>query len=85
MSEEKHPHIPNYMAMSDPDLLGACGDDASVWAAAFCQIAKKNGLDIDEGWMIGWFANAIETSWQKRIERAEPATRPVFDGVGQSS
>lgn len=44
------------------DLLRALGDDAAKWAAAFCAIAKKQGHDIDEGWMIGWFANAIEHS-----------------------
>lgn len=68
---------PDYAAMSDGDLLDTLGDDGSLWAEAFCQIAKKNGLDIDEGWMIGWFANAIEASWDKRTRRAEPSTKPI--------
>lgn len=40
--------------------------DASVWAEEWCRIAISLDLDgrpvIDEGWMIGWFANAIETA-----------------------
>jgi hypothetical protein len=55
-----------YMEMSGPEMLAACRDDASKWAAAFCEIAKTKGLDIDEDWMIGWFANAIENSYDVR-------------------
>jgi hypothetical protein len=60
----------DYAAMSGPDMLNALGDDASKWAAAFCQIAFTLGLVIDEGWMIGWFANAIEHSSLVREQRA---------------
>jgi hypothetical protein len=34
--------------------------DATVWAKEFCAVAKEQGHDLDEGWMITWFANAIE-------------------------
>jgi hypothetical protein len=40
--------------------------DARVWAQEWCRIAREiEAADderrvIDEGWMIGWFANAIE-------------------------
>jgi hypothetical protein len=57
----------DYMTMSGPELLQECGDDAVKWAAAFCQYAKHNGLEVDEGWMISWFANAIETACDKRM------------------
>ena len=43
----------------DPYSLGM---DAAKWAAAFCETAKKHGHDLDEGWMIAWFANAIMVS-----------------------
>lgn len=33
--------------------------DARDWAESFCAIAKKQGHDIDEGWMVAWFANAL--------------------------
>lgn len=40
--------------------------DAQMWAKEWCRIANEieaadDGRQvIDEGWMIGWFANAIE-------------------------
>jgi len=34
--------------------------DAKDWAEAFCAIVAKNhGIALDEGWIIGWFANAL--------------------------
>lgn len=51
---------------SEQDILRTCGDDASKWAASFCAIARALGHNLDEGWMIGWFANAIETAHDKR-------------------
>lgn len=33
--------------------------DARDWAEVFCKVAKTQGHDIDEGWMITWFANAL--------------------------
>jgi hypothetical protein len=56
--------------MEDGELLNYMGDDAAKWAAEFCKIARDKGLDIDEDWMIGWFANAIEHSYSIR-RRAE--------------
>jgi len=57
----------DYTTMTGPEMLHACRDDAAKWAAAFCQHAKKLGHEnIDEGWMIGWFANAIEHSHDVR-------------------
>lgn len=75
MSEEQSQ--PNYTEMSGPELLKACGDDASVWAAAFRQTAINLGYsDMDEGWLVTWFANAIEHSSDVRRWRSEPPTRP---------
>lgn len=65
----------DYTAMTDGQMLTAMGDDGSKWAAAFCQHAAKLGVvGIDEGWMIGWFANAIEHAHAKRMSliRHEP-------------
>lgn len=48
-------------------------DNAAVWASEF--VALHGG---DEGLMIGWFANAIETA--KRIEaERRPERKPVMD------
>lgn len=62
----------DYTSIPEHMLPETCADDASKWASAFCQTAKKLGQDIDEGWMVGWFANAIEASWDKRIRAIPP-------------
>lgn len=60
----------DYTAMHSNEMVEACGADGSKWATAFCQHAKKiHGLDIDEGWMIGWFANAIEHAHDVKMGR----------------
>lgn len=72
----------DYTAMTGPELLAALQDDGAKWARAFCQHAKKLGYgDIDEAWMLGWFANAIESShdFRKRrtLARDDHATKPL--------
>jgi hypothetical protein len=42
---------------------GDWGDDATKWAEAFCRTYPGA---MDEGTMIGWFANAIEIACDKR-------------------
>lgn len=52
---------------SDAEVLARLGDDAAKWAAEFRQTAIRLGYsDMDEGWLISWFANAIEGSAQHR-------------------
>jgi hypothetical protein len=49
------------------NILETCGADAAKWAKAFRETALRLGYsDMDEGWLIGWFANAIEHSWDVR-------------------
>lgn len=51
------------------DLGPTCGDNAMNWSRAFCAIARSKGIDLGddpEGWMVGWFANAIECSQDAR-------------------
>ena len=43
--------------------------DARDWAKAFCKIAKQHGHDIDEGWMVSWFANALMRGFDEREMR----------------
>lgn len=51
--------------MSDGELLAYMGTDAQRWAQEFLRIkaeierADDGRSTDDEGWMIGWFANAI--------------------------
>lgn len=51
--------------------------DAVDWAAAFCKIANDKfgfkdaeGKPIDEGWMIGWFANALMRGFDEATARS---------------
>ena len=47
---------------TDGQMLVRLGTDASKWAAEFRKTALNIGYsDMDEGWLIGWFANAIES------------------------
>ncbi len=75
--------VTDYTLLDSPNLLRALGDDAASWAKAFVQHAKKvqaRGDDpLDEGWLISWFANAIEHSSDVRRWRSQPATAPVLD------
>lgn len=57
-------------------LLERCGDDAAVWASEFMRVhrvlAGRVGW-LDEGTMIGWFANAIERACEVRERRRRAA------------
>lgn len=67
-----------YTEMQPSHVLIALGDDAEKWATAFCQHARQLGIpDIDPGWMVGWFANAIEHSSDVRRWRKEGRDIPV--------
>ena len=52
----------------DGDILRRMGLDAMRWAETFCEIYRERCIEqgrhpditIDEGWLVGWFANAIE-------------------------
>lgn len=45
------------------DMLARLGSDGLLWAQEFNKIAVRLGYsEMDEGWLIGWFANAIENS-----------------------
>lgn len=86
-NEERHdgmtagqPPSIDYTAMDSATLLDVLGDDASKWAAAFRQYAARLGYsDMDEGWLIGWFANAIEHSSDVRSWRGKPQVEPFAD------
>jgi hypothetical protein len=51
--------------MNDAEALEYMGIDGKKWAEEFCKIARDKGHDLDEGWMIGWFANAIMAGYDK--------------------
>ena len=66
----------DYTKLSGPELLQALGDNAQLWAKAFLQITE--GKEIDEGLMIGWFANAIEHSTAVRKGKRRGAVLNVL-------
>jgi len=51
--------------MNGEELIGNL--DAKKWAEEFVKrVKKKPSIATDEGTMIGWFANAIMTGYDKR-------------------
>ncbi len=66
----------DYTKLDSASLLDTLRDDAAKWAAAFNQHAVKlEHSPMDEGWLTGWFANAIEGSCDVR-KRAQAAATP---------
>ena len=72
------------------EMLTRLRDDGRAWAVEFRQTAIRLGYsDMDEGWLIGWFANAIENTevvrrsrWEARAMQAAmpaPAGVPLID------
>lgn len=57
----------DYTKLDGADLLHAMGDNASKWAAAFCQLNPD--INADEDTLMMWFANAIEHSNDLRTGR----------------
>ena len=55
--------------LSNHELLQT--NDAAVWARAFMRIVTESPdpFEVDEGFMIGWFANAMEAQ-RLAMERA---------------
>lgn len=51
------------LEMDRTTLLLHSTDDVALWAREWCRIAReiegRGESVIDEGWMIGWFANAM--------------------------
>jgi len=54
-----------YTDMNPGDMLQSLGDDAMKWADAFCEQFP----DFDREAAFGWFANAIENTWDTRCSR----------------
>jgi hypothetical protein len=75
--DDLYDSMPDYTKFTNgSDLLKALGDEGMKWAAAFCQTTKKRfDIDIELGYALGWFANAIEHSSDVRRWRAEAAAK----------
>jgi len=70
-----------------PEMLSRLGTDAMLWAQEFNRTAVKLGYsEMDEGWLIGWFASAIENcdmfrcnSLRAENEKLREALKPFAD------
>ena len=49
--------------------------DARDWAEAFCKIAREKGHDLDEEWMVTWFANALMRGYDEHARRTTKHAR----------
>ena len=57
-------------------LLERLGMDGAKWAAEFRATALRLGCsDMDEGWLIGWFCNAIMAGYDRRENTAQQAAQ----------
>jgi hypothetical protein len=57
--------LPDFTTMTAGDMTTWLGTDAARWARAFADLELRGSLRPEDndrvGWLIGWFANAIET------------------------
>ena len=49
--------------------------DARDWAKAFCKIGIEKGHELDEGWMLSWFASALMRGFDEASSRAGKESR----------
>lgn len=63
---------------TDAEILNTMGTDAAKWAAEFVHLRKTR--DMDEGAMIGWFANAIEAGRAAGMKATCPHTNTASYG-----
>ncbi len=70
----------DYTKMKSHEMVESCGHDAAKWAEAFQQIVVEGGLKIDEGLMIGWFANPI-MNMHDHLTGAGPVVLPDGSAV----
>jgi hypothetical protein len=57
------------MSEREAKLIG--NTDATVWATEFVKLVKAKPSEfIDEGLMLGWFANAIMAGYDAGYDRA---------------
>lgn len=54
--------------------------DAYIWAEEFMKIINQPGFQIDHGFMLGWFANAMEIAAMAAEKKMKE--RPVEGYLG---
>lgn len=68
---------------TDGQMLARLGTNGAKWGAEFNAVAQRLGyIEMDEGWLIGWFANAIEQGRTAgRAERITEIEQEASDGT----
>lgn len=62
------------------DFLTLAGTDAAKWAKEWMRIYNTlPESEVDEGWMIGWFANAIEAGRNAGWDRAKGGENAILE------
>ena len=58
----------DYANMSNEEFHKAMDTtDAMIWAKAFCQITKAKQPELDESYMVSWFANSMMKVYDKNM------------------
>ena len=66
------------------DFLARVGMDGALWAAEFRKMALKLGYsDMDEGWLIGWFCNAVMAGYDHAERKFDPALTPRHEAPAE--
>lgn len=83
LREKHHPssEAPYHPALVrfDTDFMKSW--DALQWAKAFNSTARSLGYcEMDEAWLLGWFANAIMRGYDERARQEEGKLNNISDG-----
>ena len=67
---------------SPGDFLARVGMDGKLWAEEFRKTALALGCsDMDEGWLIGWFCNAVMAGYDEARRRYDPEVKATLDAI----
>jgi hypothetical protein len=59
--------------MTTYDMNIHTNPDAQAWAKFFCKTIQENpAIELDESYMIGWFANAMMAMHDHLVLRGDP-------------
>jgi hypothetical protein len=81
--DHQRPRVANVLGDSTPrppraDSLHLIGNfDAQAWAKEFMRLWGERLSEVDEGLMIGWFANAIMAGYDHKDRAARPSRAEV--------
>jgi hypothetical protein len=70
------------MTESAGDLLQRLGVDGKLWAEEFSATATGLGYpEMDDGWLLGWFCNAIMAGYDEARRRYDPELKAQLEAL----